>query len=421
MSFTGVQITKMQGGLGRRSANNDAHFGLIAGGVATALLPLGSVAKFIQLSDAEDLGITTAYDKANGVLVHYHIREFFRLCPGGVLYLLLVAKGTLQSDMVEQADGYITKLIFADTAEGKIKYIATAMNPGAYTATYPATNKGVSTDVLSAIAKAQATVEWLKSERNYFLDGVMIEGRDLDPDNTIGSLEDLRSLNCPNISVCIGADSAVTSATAAVGAAIGMLAQRKVSECLGSVDVASKSEAQKGQEFYSLSDTANGYFLKAVLSSGKAVAELTKTEKQALTDKGYIYAGYYEGFPGIYFSDSPTCVAADNDYAYIENNRVWNKAVRYMVAALTPRLKSEIAVDKTTGYIETTTTCEWQNAVLRKLNNMLADDEVSGVDVYIDPEQNILGGEPIKVKLAITPKGIAREIVGLVGFANPLA
>ncbi|MBN2262528.1 MAG: hypothetical protein JW735_06440, partial [Prolixibacteraceae bacterium] len=328
MSFKGIQITKAQGGLGRRTANNDAHFGLVAGGVATAKLALGTVAKLIQLTDAEDLGITESYDTANGVLLHYHIREFFRLCPGGTLYIMLVTKGTAQSDMVETADGYINKLISSDEAEGKIKYIGIVMNPGVYTPVYPATNKGVSADILSAIAKAQATVEWLKSERNYYLDGIMVEGRDLDPDNTIGSLEDLRTLNAPNVSVVFGADAAVLAIqanTAAVGAAMGMLAQRKVSECLGSVDVANKSEAQKGQEYYSLSDTANGYFLKASLSSGKSVAELTKTEKAALTDKGYIYAGYYEGYPGIYFSDSPTCVAADNDYAYIENNRVWNK------------------------------------------------------------------------------------------------
>ena len=50
---------------------------------------------------------------------------------------------------------------------------------------------------------------------------------------------------------------------------------------------------------------------------------------------------------------------------------------------------------------------------------MLIDGEVSSVSVSIDPHQNILIGEPVKVTLSLIPKGIAEKIVANLGFTNP--
>jgi len=52
---------------------------------------------------------------------------------------------------------------------------------------------------------------------------------------------------------------------------------------------------------------------------------------------------------------------------------------------------------------------------------MLADDECSAIDVYIDPKQNVLSGSPIKVSIKITPDGIAEAIEVDLGFKNPFA
>ncbi len=408
MSFAGIKVNKLQGGMGRRDANTDAVFGLIIGGTATAKLDLNTPVRLIQIEDAENWGITRGYDAANGILAYYHIREFFRLSPSGVLFIMLVPPAT-QTELV--SGDVINSLLFSEISKREIKYVGIVPN----------TETGIA-DVLSAVPKAQASIQELQAEKSYYLDGIMLEGRDLDENTPIGSMEDLRTLNSPNVSVCIAHDATlpeIHNKTAAIGAALGMLATRKVSECLGSVNTGNKAESQKGQDFYSLADLANGYFTKASLSNGKSTLKLSMTEKEALTQKGYIYAGFYEGFPGIYFSDSPTCVAINSDYAYIENNRTWNKAVRYLKRALTPKIKSEVDIDSSTGHIKPTTIKDWENSALRQLNNMLSSNEADGIELFIDPEQNVLSGDAIKVKLMIIPKGIARKIEGIVGFSNP--
>ncbi|MNU07249.1 hypothetical protein D3C72_2527450 [compost metagenome] len=50
---------------------------------------------------------------------------------------------------------------------------------------------------------------------------------------------------------------------------------------------------------------------------------------------------------------------------------------------------------------------------------MVANQEVSAFDVYVDPKQNILSTSELKVKAEITPIGTARKIMVDLGFKNP--
>jgi len=420
MSFKGVQIIKGAGGLGRKALSADAIFGIIA----TAPKPTGfeafaDVKKLIQLKDAEMLGIDAAFDANNDVLVYYHISEFFRLNPNGTLYLTILA----QSETAESiTTGNVSKLeafIKSPIAKREIKYVGIVLNRATgYTYAY---TDGVETDVQIAVPKAQATVDKLFTE-NIFIDGVLF-GAKID-DTAIASLLDLRALEAQNVSITIARDKAIADVfngdSSAVGTALGALSVRKVHENLGSVDIIEKPDIYLSNPNYSLTDNARSLWLAAHLTNNKDVNDLSPVEKKALTDKGYIYAGSYEGYSGIYFNDAPTCTAITDDYAYIESNRTFNKAARITVKTLTPKINSTIDIDPQSGFIAFTTISSWEETVKNAVGQMLKDGEVSSLDFFIDPKQNVLSGDPVETELAIVPKGIAREIKSTIGFKNPL-
>ncbi len=421
--FSGVKINKIGGGLGRRNASTDAIFGLVMGGVAATGLALAVPAKLIQPKDAEALGINAAYDATNGILVYHHISEYFRLNPNGTLYIMLVAQGTSLTNMCDTTSQHVRKLIMSETANREIKLVGVVLNPN-MTTYVPVLSGGLDGDVISAIPKAQELIDNLRTA-NIYLDGIIIEGRQFN--GTIASATDLRTLDAENVSVVIAQDPAITALNAdyahhaAVGAVLGGLSIRKVSESLGSVDIENKPDAQKGDKEYPLTDKANGLWLTAALSSGTLVNGLSQTEKTALTAKGYIFAGGYEGYPYIYFNSAATATELADDFSSIERNRTWNKGARMIIEVLTPKINSKIKVDPATGYIKASTVSNWETIAKNKLGDLLKDDDASAVDVYIDPEQNINAGEKLKVKVSITPDGIADVIEADLGFVNPFA
>lgn len=417
--FSGIQVNRQTGGIGRRVPSTDGVFGLVMGGVPTGQYnELATVKKLIQLSDAEDLGFDAAYDANNGVQVYYHIKEFFTYNPNGTLYIMIIPQGTSMTEMLDYSNDYVKALILSETANREIKYVGVVLNPlPEYISTL---SSGLDADVVSAIPKAQELVDKLSAD-NVWIDGVMIEGREAN--GNIADMYDLRSLAYRAVSVVIAQDydqaalDVIYSKTAAVGAALGMLSVRKVSENLGSVDILNKPAAAKGTENYSLTKAAS--WITAALSSGVKVNTLTSVEKKALKDKGYIFAGYYEGYPNVYFNSSSTAIPLSDDFCFIERNRTFNKAARIAIRTLTPKINSNVEIDSNTGYIAASTVGQWESLVRTALNQMLADGEVSAIDFYIDPAQNVLAGAPVTGDISITPVGVAEAITVNIGFNNP--
>jgi hypothetical protein len=125
------------------------------------------------------------------------------------------------------------------------------------------------------------------------------------------------------------------------------------------------------------------------------------------------------GLPGLYFNNSHTCAGFTSDFAYIENTRTMNKARRLLYAALAPQVGSPVLVDATTGNLNPTTVKSFENVGRRALETMISNEEVSAIDVYVNPAQNILQSGELQVEFAITPVGVARKIKAVLGFVNP--
>ncbi|MEA4981415.1 MAG: DUF2586 family protein [Paludibacter sp.] len=400
-TFTGANINKLNGGLGR-STSNDRVMVLICGATATAQLVAKTVYPIYDITTAESLGITAATDANNAELVHYHLSEMTRLCPGFTFYLIPVAKTTTIAALTADAD-----------IKAAIRGIA-GVNVIGIAGIASATVDVINTDVLAL----QAWVNAFATEK-LLIDGVFLEGiakaANADAFNLLVDLFDLRTLAASNVSVVVGHDpvqaalNAAYAKHAAVGTVLGSVAVRKVHEDLGSVDIENKPSARKGEESFSLADTTLNKWLTAALSDGTPFRSLTGTQATALSEKGYIFIGKFENYDGWYLSGCPTAVVDSSDYAFFNFNCIWNKAARIIRTTLIPLVRSKVPKEAD-GTIKTT----WISSAEEKVKNaitaaMLNAGNADGFDIYINPAQNVNASTPMAIKAQVQVGDVVHE------------
>ncbi|GLB51707.1 hypothetical protein NBRC110019_07460 [Neptunitalea chrysea] len=386
----GVNIEKLQGGLQRLANGTDNHVGLIvigmpADAVATAVNNGGKGVAITAVYDAEQLGINESYDANNSLTLHQDITEFFRLAPEATLYLF-------NSDVVADIQAFISQ-------NKEVKGYGIYM-------TYDSETPNLVTTI-----NGQQTIINGFAAQNRLLDFALIGANGLD-DYT----EDLRALDAPNTSVLVGC--AANDGITALGAALGMLAVRGVYENLGSVDIESKPLAYRGNESYPLTDDTEAVWLNAYLSDGNDIETVDNAVLQSIITNGYIAIAAYQEYPGYFIENSYTCVDEESDFAFIENNRVWNKAARIIRTTLLPRVKGVVKKDPQTGYIAATTAAYWKTLIDTKLDQMVANGEISGYETAIDNKQIVNSTAPVTVKVSIVANGIVHEFEVAVGLTN---
>lgn len=410
MSFKGVNINKLNGGLGRRNASEDNIF------ILAACMPLTGTTlvayeakKLLQASDAEALGVNAAFDANESVLVYNEIKDFFTYCPDGILHLIPCAEALSPSALVA-LDAF--KSAVRSVPEAKVIGI---MNT---TTTVPTID--------DEVEPVQTFVNDFKAEFRY-IDAVILEGKgEAAAITPIANYPDLRAKNAANVSVSIAQDPSVASVDAAyakyasIGSVLGMLAVRQVNENLGSVDILNKPDAFKGREDYPLTIDGTSSWEASQLSDGNAFETLSNADQKSLTDSGYIYAGSFNGYGGVFFNNAPTCVEKEDDFAYIENNRVWNKASRLIRATLIPKVRGIVKKDPVSGFIKSSTISDWNSRLNKALETMITDNEISGFDFYIDPKQVLAEDSPLKVKGQIVVDGIVFEFDVDLGLTDKL-
>lgn len=415
--FRGPIINKKNGNLSAITNTADNVCGLIAGGVVTTNYPtLGVAKKLIQATDADALGLNMAYDLTNTVQVRYHIDEFFRINPKGVLWIMLVAKGTSMTNMCDKANQYVKKLI---NDSGKtIKNVGVVLNPlSNYT---PTLTTGIDADVLTAVPKAQQLVDEFQTQ-NVFIETILIEGREAN--GAISSMKDFRTMASENVQVTIlqdGDQAALKTEyakTAAVGAVLGSIGVRLCWEDLGALQVVNSPDQTNPD--YPIDSLADGRFQKICISSGVEVNTLTAPEIKYLMDSGYIFADQYPEYPGIFLSGSPTCTDINSDFSYSTNVRVWCKAARIAVQKLTPKFNSTVKRDAA-GKIKNTTIVSWQESVNNTrdgIGRMVIDEMCDASACFIDPNQDVrVNG--LTVAITVQPFDYAREITGNISLGQ---
>jgi len=373
-----VVITKLSGGLGRRNPEQDMVSGLLFDGVATTKLALDKIERLASLEDAEALGITADYD-VNGQSVFYQIQQFFRMNPSGDLYIMATTATSYEEIAGKSMD-------MQEKANGNIRQMAVIYS-------------GATTFAQTQAAVLKAQTEADLAYKDYMPFEIILEGKGFTVD-----APSLEGSDAENVSVVIAMDvekARTYKNTAAVGLALGAISKAKVSENIAWI------------EKFNL--TGEG-FAKAGFVGGEEIKTLGTLGD--LNEKRFIFARTHTGLPGVYFNDSATCTTGTSDFAYVENNRTINKATRLLRTALLPKLASPVLVD-IDGKLPQSVSKSFEGLCRSALEGMVANQEVSAFDVYVDPKQNILATSELKVKAEITPIGTARKIMVDLGFKNP--
>jgi len=332
---------------------------------------------------------------------------------GGVTGIEIVSRGT----------GYTTvpTAFSTDSTAGA----GCTITPAYYV---PAFTSGLDNSTETGAAKAQATADAFFAQAVY-VDGVFIEAL-LESGASLSSLPDARLWGHKQVHLVAAQDPAITnlntaySSSADIGSALGMLSIRDVSENLGSVDIVNKPAALKGNLSYPLTSSADGRWLKAALTNGLEVntENMSLAVQKSLDDKGYIFVGKYEGFPGKFFSGDPSCVSAIHQKKNIRSNRVWNKAVRIVRQTLIPKMKGKVTKDKD-GKIRSGLIAHWEELVKINLTTLMKNtDQVSDYSFFINPTTTVNGDGKTVIThyLKIVQVDSAEVIEGYTSFVTNL-
>lgn len=245
MSFQGVTINKVRGGLVRATDTSDRTVLLVCGATAIpSKLPDYTAVKLNSIEALEQLTWTEETDTKNKELLYYHASEVFRLSPERELWVMVVPKTKKVSELALE-DEFINGI--------RAIYGVNTIGVAGLTA---------DEDLPTAINAMQLLVEDLM-EDNIYIDCVLLEGLGTYLTDA-SSAEDLRALEAENISVIVAQDYDVAQSQteynnyAAVGSALGMLSVRYVHENMGSVDIESHPRTAKGTADYSMLDKTLG-------------------------------------------------------------------------------------------------------------------------------------------------------------------
>lgn len=370
-------------------------------------------------------------------VMHYHISEFFRIQPKGILWVGIYAEPTYAGTEIKT---------ITDFTDGKVRQTAVNLTYTAYAA--------------SQLTSTQTILDTLHTEhapQNVVFHADFISGSE-----TLAGLASLKTLSNERVSFVIGEDGdwhqGAWSATktyikgekvtfqgasyiskraiaasvlnspfdltkwtfisyalntingfsiSTTGAALGAMALASVHESISWVS-----------KFNLVSGTG---LQEAGFATGDLYKNLSTALKDTLSDYNYIYLRTHRGQTGTYFNDSYTAIARTDDFATIENNRTVDKAERGVRANNLVNLSSPLYLNGD-GSLSEDTIEVFKEAAERALIQMQNDGEISGSDgdngfiVEIDPEQDVLASSEIELTISIVPVGVARTIQVNIGL-----
>ncbi len=391
-----IKFNKQNGRLKRQLPGQDHYSGLI---FYSANLPAGFGAndrmkEIADLAAAEALGITADNANLPIKIMHYHISELFRLNPDAVLYVGVF-------DVPAGAHTFAEISALRIFAQGKMRQVG-VWTSKAFIAGDVALLQAQYSDAYTAFSP----LEILYSPNMYNL---------ADAD-----LPSVSALLSPNVHVFIGQDGAalgkslydasvagtLDASVGVIGAAVGATSLAKVSENIGWVD--KFNMAVPGGEL-DVPALSNGTLIKNLSDA------ITK-DGGTLDTKRLIFLKNYPGGTGSFFNDSHGAVVASDDYAYMEDNRAMDKAIRGVYLNLLPNINGPVQIDPATGQLAAEYLEFLKLEAGKALEQMEKDGELSGYEVSIDPNQDVNATSKVIVNITNTKVGVSRRFEVNIGY-----
>lgn len=346
----------------------------------------------ISLGSSDVTATVTAF--AGGVgsklaVYHYHISEYFRANPNGLLYVGIFAVPSSTYTFTE-----ITTM--QNFSNGDLRQIAVWKD-----AVYS------NADLLTIHTEIVENCDAKHKPLSALYTGNLKATAD------ITTLPDVGAMNSYKASSIIGQDGSglgkslflsYGASISNIGFVLGLISLSAVSEDAG----------QPIEKFNMSNGTENAL---PAFANGQLVRDLSDNALDNLDASRHIFGLNYAGYSGTYLNDIHTAIVVSSDYAYINDNRVIDKAIRGEYLALLPYLKGRL-VKNTDGTLASSTVSYLENVALQPLVQMERDGDLSAVspdDVTIDPSQNVNNGT-LYINIKLNAIGIARNIIVPISF-----
>ena len=386
-------------------------------------LKAGDVCYITSLKSAtNDLGIiervaATEDEEANANFMHgipaYHIREFFRMSGNvngtGKLYVMFADCSTNWDavEVIQRATGGMINQLGIWTEQPLWK---TNGNAGKYNLNLV---KGLN-EMAENLASQNQPLSIVLSANPSNTGADTTEGRQIDLNRIPACICDASRISCifgqacnENISLMQLRNSNHTP-VGFLGAVMGAIARANVQESIAWVKQFNLftddfQEIELGFGDINLNDAEENFL------SLNRYESLSPALLDDLDDKGYVFPIKYAGREnGIYISKDRTC--SDGDYRTIARNRTINKSRRAVRTALLPYVNSPLMVNPSTGYLAPSKVSAFKTLIGDILARMQASQEISGYAVTIDPNQNVLVDDMLRISYVLVPVGVAVQI-----------
>ncbi len=390
-----LTITRTNGNIVRSLAGEDHISGLV---FYSATLPTATegvdgftaterIHAISSPETAEKYGITADAEAWETRVLHYTLASIFNMNPGVSLYVGIFkpAAGANAFSEIKQIQNYAGgRLRQVGVWNGAVELSDTLVNSlQSVRTTLEAQNKPLS--ILYAPKVSDVTA--LPS--------------------------DLAKIGRNGVSVIIGQDgagvadelyrdaaNAAKASVSALGDALGAVSKAKVHESIAWVESFPTNIAV------------------AAFGDGKKYRDLDEAVIEELDSSRYIFLRTYDGLAGCFFNDNHTLDVPTSDYAFINDVRTMDKAVRGVRTYLLPKLGRPMKVDADTGKLERTAVEHLITTGNKALEEMAKAGELSGYRFDIDPDQNILATSRVRGVIKNVAVGVMRNLDLEIGYAT---
>lgn len=390
-----LTITRTNGNIVRSLAGEDHISGLV---FYSATLPTATegvdgftaterIHAISSPETAEKYGITADAEAWETRVLHYTLASIFNMNPGVSLYVGIFkpAAGTNAFSEIKQIQNHAGgRLRQVGVWNGAVELSDTLVNSlQSVRTTLEAQNKPLS--ILYAPKVSDVTA--LPS--------------------------DLAKIGRNGVSVIIGQDgagvadelyrdaaNAAKASVSALGDALGAVSKAKVHESIAWVESFPTNIAV------------------AAFGDGKKYRDLDDAVIEELDSSRYIFLRTYDGLAGCFFNDNHTLDIPTSDYAFINDVRTMDKAVRGVRTYLLPKLGRPMKVDADTGKLERTAVEHLITTGNKALEEMAKAGELSGYRFDIDPDQNILATSRVRGVIKNVAVGVMRNLDLEIGYAT---
>lgn len=328
---------------------------------------------------------------SRNAIYYYHISEYFRIQPGGVLWVGIFAiPGSYTFTEINTIQNF---------AVGNMREVGIWKDSAAF-----------ATADLTAIDIA------CKASDTQHKNISALYAADLVGTTDISTLTDLSTLTANKATAIIGQDGAAFGnllfqttgkSITNLGAALGAVALSRVNQSIAWVQ---KFNISNGTECDTLA-FANGKLFSD--------ASITDNLLNVLDSFRYVFLRKFVGVSGSFFNAGHTSVSVSSDYAYIEDNRTIDKAIRGVYTSLLPQLNGPLLLNGD-GTLANTTIAYLDSQARPNLVQMVRDSELSDFGILIDPTQNVLTTSTINITIELIQNGVSRFIVIPIGYTTSL-